>query len=407
MATFLEPNVVENEGVPDIGANRIRVALCTDSFMRGGTERQFVRLATHLDRSLFDIHVVCLKRTGPLAAEIEGTGLPITEFRLTSLHNVRAFQQAMVLRAFLRKRRIEVIHAFDFYTDVFAIPAARAAAVPVVLASRRELLNLRTPWQQRAVKLACRMATGVVVNSMATANDAIRARLTARNRVHIIPNCIELRDFDREPDIRDAVRTNLGVPKSAPVVGTLCVLRPEKDLQTFLRACAIVRKSIPAARFLIVGDGVERQKLEQLADELRLREAVVFAGDCEDVPSMLAAMDVFLLTSRTESFPNAVLEAMACKRAVLASNVGGVSEVVGDGENGYLATPGDADQFASRAIDLLRDSNRRLDMGARGFAKAKAQYSVESVSQRLQSLYCHLLQAKSGQRGFRVRHASK
>ena len=362
----------------------------TDSFMLGGTERQFTRLAASLDRERFEVHIGCLHRSGPLALELESIGLELTEFPLTSFYDANTLRQFVRLVRFFRERRIQVLHAFDFYTDVFTVPAARAAGVAVILASRRELMNLRTPWQRRAVKIACKMSTGVVVNSLATAKDAIDAGLAGNEALFTLPNCIDLDRFKRVADTV-AIRAKLGIAPDAPVAGTLCVLRPEKDLETFLRACQMVRESFPSARFAIIGEGPERRRLEELADDLAIADAVLFLGARNDIPELLATMDVFVLTSRTESFPNAILEAMAAGRAVVATNVGGVPEVVWDGESGLLAPAGDASEIASRIVQLLGDPARRQAMGNSGLERVKTEYAVETVSARLQALYRRLL----------------
>jgi glycosyltransferase involved in cell wall biosynthesis len=376
-------------GIPG-GDCRPRVLLFTDSFIRGGTERQFVRLVRNLDRSRYDIRIACLQRRGPLLTEIETLGMPITEFPINSLYNLRTAKLFIRLVRFLRRERIHVLHAFDFYADVFAVPAARIAGVPVVLASRRELLDLRSLWQRRAVRFACRLATGVVVNSRAAGADLLNTDPSGEERVHVIPNCIDLQHF-RPSMPRNEVRSILGFGADSPLIGTLCNLRAEKNVEMFLQAARQVQLTFPESRFVIVGDGPERERLQRLADELGLSGAVLFLGDRGDVSDLLGALDLFVLTSRTESFPNAILEAMSVGCPAVATLVGGVAELVREGENGFLVPPGESGTLAERIIELLRDPARRQAMGRAGRLRVKREFLAGQVSKRLQDLYSRML----------------
>ena len=192
--------------------SRPRMMLFTDSFSRGGTERQFVRFVRGIDRNLYDIRIACLQRSGPLLSEVESLGISIVEFPIDSLYNFKAAKLFVQMVRFLRREQIQIVHAFDFYTSVFAVPAARLARVPVVLASRRELLNLRTPWQQRAIRIACRLATGVVVNSRAVGDDMAGPWSGNRRKIDVLPNCIDLDEFESKLSPGE-IRRELGLPR--------------------------------------------------------------------------------------------------------------------------------------------------------------------------------------------------
>jgi len=365
---------------------RPRVMLFTDSFRRGGTERQFVRLVRGIDRNRYDILVACLQRRGPLLSEVESLGVSIVEFPINSLYNFRAAKQFVQLVQFMRREQIQIMHAFDFYTSVFAVPAARVAGVPVVLASRRELLNLRSPWQQRAIRIATRLATGVVVNSCAAGRDLDSLKSGSRRRIEVLPNCIDLQEF--EPRLsRGQVRREFGLSARSIVIGALGNLRPEKDLETFLFAARGILDAIPAVQFLIVGDGPGANKLKRLADDLHLSAALQFLGERSDVPDLLAALDILMISSYSESFPNAILEAMSMGKPVIATNVGGIPELVEEGETGFLVPPKDPMAIADRALSLCRDSARRLRMGQAARARVESNFTVKDVTAKLEGIY--------------------
>src|SRR5262249_15934590 len=153
--------------------------------------------------------------------------------------------------------------------------------------------------------------------------------------------------------------------------------------ETFLKACQLVREAVPDVRILIVGEGTQREKLERLAAELSIASAGSFLGARDDIKELLSAMDVFVLTSPTESFPNAVLEAMAAGCPVVATSVGGVPEIVGEGDAGFLVPPGDVTAVSDRVLRLLNDPALRRAMGERGAQRAQDEFSVETVSREL------------------------
>jgi glycosyltransferase involved in cell wall biosynthesis len=368
--------------------------LFTDSFLRGGTERQFVRLVRSLHRAGHNLLIGCLHRHGPLLSEIESLGLRIVEFPINSLYNFKAAKLFIQLVQLLRRERVQILHAFGFYTSVFTIPAARLAGVPVALASRRELLNLRGAWQQRAIRFACSLATGVVVNSHAARNDVISHNLCNRKLVELLPNCIDLEEFKPRREAKE-MRQELGIVGASIVVGALANLRPEKDLGTFLLAARGVLDVNPLVEFLVIGDGPEKASLSRLANDLNLIRSVHFLSDRSDVPDLIAALDVVVMCSSSESFPNAILEAMALGVPVVATAVGGMPELVMEGRTGFLVPPKDAEAVAKRILYLCRHPHRRLQMGLSAHRRVENDFTVQQVVKTLESIYARALLAGS------------
>jgi glycosyltransferase involved in cell wall biosynthesis len=374
---------------------RPRVVLFTDSFSRGGTEQQFVRFVRGINRNQYDILVACLQRSGPLLSEVESLGVSVVEFPIDSLYNFRAAKLFAQLVRFLRRERIQIVHTFDFYTSIFAVPAARLAGVPVVLASRRELLNLRTPWQQRAIRVACSMATGVVVNSRAVGQDMAGVESGGRSKIDILPNCIDLDKFEHNSSIQE-IRRELGLSPTSILIGALGNLRPEKNLETFLMAARSIADAIPSAEFLVIGDGPEGNELKSLANDLHLSESVHFLGERPDVPDLLAALDILVMSSYSESFPNAILEAMAAGKPVVATNVGGIPEVVEEGQTGFLVPARDPEAMSDRILLLCRDSVLRLQMGRVARARVESNFTVQAVTAKLEGIYVRALRERIG-----------
>ncbi len=369
-------------------AGKPRVMLFIDTFSRGGNERQFLHVLRQLDRGEYELVIGCLHKRGAFLDEVCSQGMPIVEFPIGSLfgfHTARRFWQ---LVRFLRRNHFAILHAFDFYSELFALPAARMAGVPVLLAARGELRDLRNPLQRRAIGIAYGLATRIVANSEASFAEAPREP----GRVVFIPNSIDL-DLFRPSIPSTEVRRNLGLGDSAPLIGLLAMLRPEKDVGTFLRAAAHVSKQIPEARFLVIGDGSERQALERLSAELGLSGSALFLGDQSHVENLLASLDIAVLSSVTESMPNAVLEAMAMGRPVVATRAGGTQELVRDGETGYLVPVRDPEAMAEKLLTLLRDPEQRLAMGRAGRARVEREFSGTRMREELRTLYSSTLRA--------------
>src|SRR5712692_9396068 len=151
---------------------RPRVMLFTDSFLHGGTERQVVATLRMLDRSKYDLLVGCLQHRGPFLADVEAMGIPIAHFPITSLRRWSTFVQMRKLAHFLRRERVTLVHTFDYYTDLFAIPAARMGGVPVLVGSLRDPLFDRNAVERTALALVTRLAHGIVANSTSAARIA-------------------------------------------------------------------------------------------------------------------------------------------------------------------------------------------------------------------------------------------
>jgi glycosyltransferase involved in cell wall biosynthesis len=213
-------------------------------------------------------------------------------------------------------------------------------------------------------------------------------------RVRVIPNGVDFERFHPRP-ANVGLRQSLGIDPAAPVAAIVAALRPEKNHAMFLDGAAKVRERVPAAQFLIVGDGPERKKLEELAATLGVTNAVRFLGTRLDVPEILSLVDVVLLTSHAEANPICLLEAMASEKPVVATRVGSVIETVADGQNGFLVAPGDAEGMADRVVELFADPARAAAMGREGRKRAIAKWSIDGMVRGYENMIEDIYTAKS------------
>jgi glycosyltransferase involved in cell wall biosynthesis len=363
----------------------IRLFLMTNTFETGGSERQFTVLAQNLAPPQFETHLGCVSRHGPLAHHFPD----VPEFPLGgSLYGWRSLRTRLTLSRHLRQHQVQVAHAFDFYTNLTLIPAAKFARVPVVIGSHRQLGDLMTPTQFRAQAAAFRWCDAVVCNSQAAADRLIAAGLSP-SKIAIIGNAL--------PDAAFSAPLP-ALPKPPGVLRVAMVARMNhryKNQSGFLRIASQIHPRMPNVEFVLAGDGPLRQELENEAAALGLGSSAIFLGDRRDMPAVLASIDIAVLTSDSESLSNVILEAMAAGLPVVAYDVGGNSELLRE-QRGVLVPAGNETAFADAIENLLADSTHREQLGQFARQFAQENFSLDRVQQRYGELYVALLQKKLG-----------
>jgi glycosyltransferase involved in cell wall biosynthesis len=205
----------------------------------------------------------------------------------------------------------------------------------------------------------------------------------APERLVMLPNGIRA----LPPGDGGAVRAELGIGRDDPVIGTVCILRAEKALDVLVRAAALLARDLPRLRVLIVGDGEERGRIETMVHQLGLEDHVLLTGLRSDVPDVLAALDVAVLSSDYEGIPLSMLEFMDAGKPIVATRVGGIPEVIQDGVHGVLVPPRDEAALAAAIGGLLGDTDAAREMGARAQDRCRREFSLDRIVERLQQLY--------------------
>jgi glycosyltransferase involved in cell wall biosynthesis len=370
-----------------------------DSFEQGGTERQAIQLVRLLKTDgRCNVQLACLNKRGSLLEEAERLGLQeIVEYPLTSFYDRNFVAQVRRLAGFLKKARIDVVHAHDFYTNIFAMTAAALAQVPARIASKRETEGFRSTSQKFIERCSFRLAHRVVANAEAVRNRLIEEGVSA-GKVVTLYNGLEMeRILPRANSKRDELLADFGLPASSDrlerrFVTIVANLRHEvKDHPTFLRAARIVHQAAPEAGFVLAGEGPLTESLRRLAAGLGIADEVFFTGRCEQVAELLHLSEVCVLSSRAEGFSNSILEYMAAARPVVVTDVGGAREAVTEGESGYLVNAGDYEAMAARILELLQDPVKAQTFGERGRQTIKEKYSCAAQLDRAMRLYEELL----------------
>jgi L-malate glycosyltransferase len=384
------------------GTERIRLLQMVTNFKFGGTERHLSNVVRLIDRTRFDVHLACLGKYGEFLERVERECGTIDEYSIRRLYDPKALWRQLQLARDLRRKQIQVLHTYGFYANVFALPAARLAGVPVIVASVRDSGDHLSAARRRVHRLACRLAHCVLVNAEAVREQWIAAGFRP-SKMEVIRNGISLAHFTPGP--RSAVRQALGLPADAPLITVVSRLNPLKGVEFFLEAAAAIAARRPEVRFLVVGDSepspsqtAYRASLEDLAIRNGLAGRVIFTGFRSDVPQLLAASTVSVLPSLSEGLSNVLLESMAAGLPVVATRVGGTAEAVAQGVTGLLVDAGDPAALA-RSVDLfLENPELARRCGEAGRARVREYFSDARMVRDTEQFYAGLL-ARSGRAG--------
>ena len=351
---------------------RTGVLMVIATLDNAGSENQMALLATGLARRGVPVRVVCLTRLGPLEAALREAGVEVELLRKRGKVDLRAFGR---LLEHTRRSRGGIMHTWLYTSNSYGRIAAVLARTRGVVTSERSL----DPHKRAGhllIDRALAWATGCVVTNARAVRDKLIERGVAPERIDVIPNAVATGDVDEEHalEIRRSFLARGGV-----VVGCVGRLSHEKGPDIALEAFRRVVDSHPDARLVFVGDGQERVELERSARDLIDVGRVFFVGEVSDATDYYAAMDVFVLPSRYEGLPNAVIEAAVAGRAIIATDVGGVSEIIRNDENGCVVPPEDVGRMSQALVALLDDGELRRRLGECARDTAQSRYARDAM----------------------------
>ena len=369
-------------------AARLRVLIAISGLGRGGAERQVVALANHLDPAACDVRVISTTTDNPLAAGLA----PHVGFEVVAKR--WRFDASMVWRLAAAMRRFapDVVQAFHFDTEVLARVAAMLAGGVPVIGSERNTEHPGMSWRAPIDRFTSALCRHVIANSRAGA--AYRAALLRRPESYfsVVHNGVDADAFSPGPAAPG--RRRLGLADADRVVLMVANFKPQKNHALVFEMARLVAERVPAARFVLVGgtlaagphdSGPYHQEMNALVDRLGLRARSVFAGVQDDLAALYRAADVVVLTSRHEGTPNVVLEAMACGRPVVVTDVADNREIVADA--GFVVPLGQPELFASRVADLLTDEHLCARLAERARARALERFTFTRAANETLEVY--------------------
>jgi len=289
-------------------------------------------------------------------------------------------------RKYVRSNGIELVHAFDAPMIVFGVPAGRLSAARVVLSSQRCYEGTIYQPHQKYVRIAQRLAQGIVANCEAMRKHLLGNYHVPARKIRVCYNGLDTTVFTR-----GARRRPPELQQAKVIIGAVGVLRAEKALPLLLEAFAAVRNAEPGLALLIVGSGSEEKRLHQLSESHGLAKQCIFQPTTNDIAAWLHAIDIFVLPSRSEALSNSLMEAMACGCCVVASRVGGNPELVEDGKTGLLFESGDAHALAEQLRRLIQQPQLRANLATAGAEKISTRFSIQTSANRMQEIYDEFL----------------
>jgi len=367
----------------------------------GGAQENTMFTAARLDKTRFRAEIISGPQTGSEGSLIEAVrelGVPL-EILPELVREINPWKELVAfwkLYSRMKNGKFAIVHTHSSKAGILGRVAARFAGVPVIVHTvhgwsfhdrlhpvMRKIYILIERW-------VAKITDSLIVVSQRDIDKGLRHHIGSSAQYQLIRSAIPLDEFAPDSATGAAIRRELGIPLAAPVVGNVGRFSPQKNPLDWLRVAKRVAVEIPECRFLLVGDGPLRPEVEFLITELELSDRVVLTGLRRDVPRMMAAMDVFLLTSLWEGLPRVIPQAMAMGLPVIANRADGTVEAIDLGVTGYLCDPGNFDEMAAYCVDLLNNPAKRRKLGQQGQVYAHQEFDLNVMISQIETLYENL-----------------
>lgn len=359
----------------------IRIALIIPTLDRSGAEKQLTLLACGLPRDRFDVRVLLLTRAGPYADDLQQAQIPVTVLGKRAKFDPTAFWR---LRSWLKDVQPDVIHTWLFAANAYGRLASGVVPKAKVVVSERCVDSWKQPWQLWLDRRLISRTDRLVGNSQSVV-EFYRDLGVPTEKLVCIPNGIEC---VAPPAIdRSALLHELGWPEDAFVAGFIGRLAPQKRVDDLIFAVETLRHARPSLRLLLVGDGPQREYLEQFAREVGGADYVRFVGHQTDTARWLDLMDAFCLASSFEGMSNSLMEAMAAGKPEIVSDIPPNRELVVPAETGYLVPTGDRVAYMQFLRALMDDPQLREQLGSAGQLRMQQHFGVSQMIDRYAKLY--------------------
>jgi len=401
MTELLEEDIAVPTRAVASQKSALKITYVLGSLRDGGTERQVLELLRHLDRSRFEPSLILMEdanveQAQGLMERCFVLGVPQGGNSRWFFRGASMAKAVMRAQAHLTHLGSDIVHAFLPGPCILGGMAARLARIPLIIGSRRSLpsqyrAGSRTAgWADTA---AFKLAHFNLGNSHAVTREMIRVAGCPESKCGTLHNGVDLQRF--RPDVPSPIRQQLGWTHDEVVFGQVANFRPGKRHSDFVEMAAALAQRHPQARFILAGAdyGVKPSILRQI-DARGLGPRIKVLNGCPSPEEIFAALDVYVCTSEAEGFSNAILEAMACAKPVIATAVGGNPEAVQHNHSGFLVPMGDLPAFSQRADTLLAHAGLRKTMGRNGRGRAETEFSLEAMVQAHQELYVNLLEGR-------------
>lgn len=367
----------------------------------GGAQKQLLSLIKHLNKQRYNLSLITAQ-DGPLVDEalsIRDLRLIKSKFLERPINLLKDFLAFCQIYSFIKKNKIDIVHTHSSKAGIIGRWAARLARVKIIIHtvhgwSFNQYQNCFLRW---IIILLERLTSGItdslIVVSRHDCQKGLDNHIGGKHKYKLIRYGIEYKEFTQlDKDLRE----ESGIGARDLLIGMISCFKPQKSPQDFIKLASLVNKVIPQTKFLLVGDGVLGKRIEKLISKFNLEEKVVLTGWRDDIPRILSAIDVFVLTSLWEGLPISALEAMAASLPVIITDTGGVREIVFEGKTGFLVSCGDVNAMAGKLICLLRDKDLRRWIGQNAKHSLGSDFSLEDMIKNTENFYQDLIKIKAG-----------
>lgn len=362
----------------------------------GGAQKQLLSLISRLNRNKFRIFLFTAK-DGLLLKEaqnLSGVIIKKSKYLERAINPLKDIPAFIELGNFIRENKIDIVHTHSSKAGILGRLAARRQGVRVIIHTvhgwsfndyQPAFLKNFYVWLER---ISAKFTDKLIVVSNHDRQNGLKNRIGSKDKYICISYGTDDNEF-REQD--KSIREEFGLSDKDLLVGTVSCLKPQKSPQDFIKLAFLVNKVLADTKFILVGDGILRKKIEKLVDRLNLNNNVILAGWRRDIPRVLSSIDVFVLTSLWEGLPVSVLEAIKASRPVVATNTGGIAEVIEDGKTGFLIQPKDMFAMRDKLALVLRDKDLRIELAQAAKANLGPNFSFEHMAADTQGIYENLL----------------
>jgi glycosyltransferase involved in cell wall biosynthesis len=369
---------------------QLKVLQLIDGLNMGGAEILLCDLVRHLRDEGYPISVG-YSTPGPLAERLQALQVPLTRLPRRARIDPTLYQGMVQL---IRREKPDLVHTHLFKSDLHGRLAARRCGVPLVVST----CHNNDSWARNKVFGWLYGRTNLLADRVIAVSEEVRDyqvahTFTPAEKFTVINSGVDISRFTGQEEAGAAVRAELGIEPSVPLVGIIGRLTPQKGHVTFLQAAGLINKTLPEARFLVVGDGPLRDELQAQAHSLGLEGTLSFCGLRQDIPAVLKALDLLVFSSQWEGLPITLLEGMAAARPVVSTKVGGVAGVARDNETALLVPPADPEALAAACLRFLRNPDMRDRFGKAGHMRVREHYSLEAMLRNTTALYEELWRA--------------
>lgn len=369
--------------------NKMTIMYVIDDLLVGGAQNVLLTTINALNKRKFKIFVVALfgSRSDGLANEMESAGAEVIFLRMAHKFDLKASLRLIKL---IREKNIMLVHTHLLIANFWGRLAARLAGIKIIISTLHNYFYHRKSLNLIIERAVYPITTKIITVSEDVKRWFIKEEKVNKNKFITIYNPIDLNEFTGSTNCQN-IKKELNIDNSYPILGNIQPVRQKNKQQFLIHAMSQIVKVFPNVKLLMVGDGPLKNDMERLVEKLGLGKNIIFLGFRRDIPEILSAIDIFVSCPYYEAFGMVILEAMAMKKPVVTTRVGGIPEVVLENETAVLVEPHNPDQLSAAIINLARDKERLQRFGVAGRMRAEELFSSEFIVRKIEALYEELI----------------